>query len=149
LFNKEVNEQLMLAQNPFENKYLCIYKGLELSGKINTVLNGISIKEADIQNYTEKILNITQSRLALNSNGDFPLIPYIYYEYGNDLLTQEDYSSSMLYANYALSYTDLNLYLEKEEPKKEFFKTVLNDLFKLDVTSLIFIGSILVILGFL
>lgn len=149
LFNTQINKQLQLSKNPFENKYLCIYTGLELSGKINTVLNGISLNENNTQNYTQQILNITQSRITLNSNADFPLIPYIYYEYATDLEKQQDYSSSMLYSNYALSYTDLNLYIETQQQPKYTLTQMLHDLFKLDALSLIFIGALLTILGFI
>lgn len=127
------------------NQYLCIYKGLELNGRINTLLNAIGIDDDNSEKYIKKINTFTNERLGLNSNGDFPLIPYIYSEYSEDLFNEGDFSSSMLYSNYALSYLDLNLYLEKETKKKTLFNIVINDLYD----NYLFVGAILIMIGFL
>ncbi|MDA3855283.1 MAG: hypothetical protein PF569_03425 [Candidatus Woesearchaeota archaeon] len=146
--NEEIGEQIGLGE-PFSNKYLCIYKGLELNGKINTLLNSMGINDEDQKNYTKELLEITNSRLNHNTNGDFPLIPYIYFEYSKDLFEQDDLSSSMLYSNYALSYTDLNIYLEKEVTRKSYFNTIIVELFSGNNESLVFLGALLVLLAFL
>jgi len=147
-FDEDINKQLA-SSSPFNNDYLCIYKGLELNGKINTVLNSVGIEEKNQINYTKEILDITNNRIALNANGDFPLIPYIYFEYANDLFEQGDYQSSMLYSNFALTYTDLNLYLEKESVGKSYLNSVIIQMFDASYQSILFIGSLLVIAVFL
>lgn len=142
--NKDIEKQLKLA-NLFSNQYLCIYQGLELNGKINTILNSVGIEDNKSKEYIEKIYNFTQSRVSLNSNGNFPLIPYIYSEYSGDLIKQNDLASSMLYSNYALSYLDLNLYLEDKQIKKSFFNEILTQSYE----NIIFITAILLLIGFL
>jgi hypothetical protein len=140
--NEEINKINKLAQNP-KDKYLCIYQGLELNGRINTVLSSVSLNNEEQNNFTRKINEFSKSRLSLNSNGDFPLIPYIYSEYATDLLNQNDYSSSLLYSNYAISYADLNLYFEKEIETVSLFNKILDELFN----NPIFIGAILLVVA--
>jgi hypothetical protein len=112
-------------------------------------LNSIGIEEENQKEYGEKILDLTQSRLATKDSENFPIIPYIYFEYSRDLLEQDDLSSSMLYANYALSYADLNLYLEEDKRAKPILNYLINDLFSMDMKSLVFITSTFVLLAFL
>ena len=147
-FNKDINKQMKFS-NPFANHYICIYKGLELNGKINTVLNALGVTETIQGNYTQKIINIAQSRLSINSNNNFPLIPYIYLEYANDLFNQGDYSSAMLYSNYALSYADLNLLLDETIINKSKSHEMMFELFNMSFLSIVFIGSVFVLIGFI
>ncbi len=131
-----INKQLKL-NDPDSNKYLCIYRGFELNGRIDTLLNSVGINESQLEDYSSHIINFTNTRINLNTNGNFPLIPTIYSEYSSDLFNEEDYAASMLYSNFALSYSDLNLYLEKEEETKRILDILINPLFL--VASLILI----------
>jgi len=130
--------------NPFSNNYLCIYKGLELNGKINTILNSIGISDNSSQENIKKIVEFTKSRLSLNSNGDFPLIPYIYTEYSEELLKNNDLGSAMLYANNALSYLDLNIFLEEKKPIKSVINLTLKEVY----SNSIFLIAFLVLIAF-
>ena len=123
-----INKQLKL-DNPDLNKYLCIYRGFELNGRIDTLLNSVGINDSQLEDYSSHIINFTNTRINLNTNGNFPLIPTIYSEYSSDLFNEEDYAASMLYSNFALSYSDLNLYLEKEEESKRVLDILNNPLF--------------------
>jgi hypothetical protein len=143
-FDENLAEQQSLDSKE-ANKYLCLYNGLELSGRINTVLNSAGIQSNNTEYYTEKLHELVNTRLSLNNNGDFPLIPYIYYEYSGDLLAEEDYLSSMLYSNFALAYTDLNILLEEEKRGDAFFNLLLDNL----LGNLWFIAPLLVLLAFL
>lgn len=144
LFNEAVNEQIKFNRDS-SNKYLCLYNGLELNGRINTVLNSGGLTQNNSNFYIGKVLEITQNRLNLNTNGEFPLIPYIYYEYSGELLENEDVGSSMLYANYALSYTDLNTFLEEEKKNKAFGNLLIENL----LNNIFFLGGLLVLLAFM
>ena len=128
-FNSEISQILSQSKDPSKN-YLCIYQGLELNGRINTILNSVAIDSNLQKNYTQQLLEFTQNRVSLNSNGDFPLIPTIYTEYAQDLFNQEQYTSSMLYANYALSYSGLNLYLEEKKSAQANLNIILNYIFE-------------------
>lgn len=143
-FEKDL-EDINKFKSKDANKFLCIYKDLELNGRINTVLNSIGILENESQIYGAKMLNISYSRQTLNSENDFPLIPHIYYEFATNLYNENDIGSSMLYANYALSYTDINLYLDNKIDNKALTNTFIKKLFE----DTYFLFGILFILAFL
>lgn len=142
--DEQVNKQ-SVYNNEFTNQYLCIYNGLELNGKMNTILNGAGIENNNTVQYAKDLQEFTASRLSLNSNGEFPLIPYIYSQYSTELLSQNDSSAAMLYSNYALSYLDLNLYLKDKNIKKSLFTNTLKESFN----NLTFFGALLIIIGFI
>lgn len=144
LFDEQINNQNQLANNP-KDKYLCLYKGLELNGRLNAVLSSTTIKQDEQEMYTKKIVEFANTRLALHSNGDFPLIPYIYSEYAQDLLEQNDLGSSMLYSSYAISYADLNLYLETQKDPVPIVNQVIQKLME----NPFFVGAILLVLVFM
>lgn len=144
-FFEELIEEQKEYNSKNSNKYLCLYKGLELNGRINTVLNTVGININETEYYSELLNNLTYTRLGINSEGEFPLIPYIYYEYSGDLINTEDYTSSLLYSNYALSYTDLNVYLEEGNNSRSFVNLLIENLFN----NIIFIGGLLIVLVFL
>lgn len=116
-FDKEVTDIFTLSQNPYSNKYLCLYKGLETTGKLNMILTSVGLDENDTSKILPQFIKFTSERIALHSQGNFPVIPYIYYEYSTELSHSKDISSALLYANYALAYTDLNLYVETQQPQ--------------------------------
>lgn len=138
--DEEIKKQ-SIYNNEFTNQYLCIYNGFELNGKINTVLNSAGIGQNNSKNYSLKLFNFTKSKLSLNSKGDFPLIPFIYTEYAGDLVNQNGFNS-MLYSNYALSYLDLNLFLEDKSNSKSIFNTVLEESFN---NKIFFIGLLFLV----
>jgi predicted S18 family serine protease len=145
VFDELINEQLSYdAHN--ENKYLCIYKGLELDGRINTVLNSAGITSSEEREFIEKFVELTETRINLNSQGSFPFIPTIYSEYSGDLISQGDVGSGLLYSNYAMSYSSLNLYLEDDSIKaEEVFELGAEKLFD----NLFFVVTILIVIAFM
>jgi predicted S18 family serine protease len=120
VFDSEISKQKKLQENP-KNKYLCIYNGLELNAKINTVINSVTVSTNESKRFSKILANLTKTRIPLNSGGEFPLIPYIYYEYAKEL-SESDPASSILYSNYALSYADLNLYIDKKDEVRLVFE---------------------------
>jgi len=149
IFSEEMNEINKLATLPFENKYLCIYKGLELNGKMNTIINSVGIENGREKQYINQIQEITENRLAIQSDGNFPIIPYIYSEYSRNLANEGNYQTAALYSNFALTYADIGLYIETSQNNKyNFFDIIIKELFEFQKLSLLFILSLLVILGF-
>jgi hypothetical protein len=145
IFDEVINEQL--SYDGFrENKYLCIYKGLELDGRINTVLNSAGIQTAEESEFIDKFVELTTTRINLNSQGSFPFIPTIYSEYSGDLISQGDVASGLLYSNYAMSYSNLNLYLEDDSITAEQVLDIgAEQLFD----NLLFVVTILIVIAFM
>ena len=151
-FEEETQKINNLLQDSNGNKYLCIYKGFELNGKIETVLNSIDIKTTTTSDFADEILKIANNRLNTQKGSNFPLIPYIYYEYATELNKVNNSDVAILYSNYAMSYLDLGSKLEitnKSKSLKSFLEEIFFDMFNFNSLSLIFITGMLVILAFL
>ena len=148
-YNLNYLESAITEQNNynlnFTNQYLCIYNGLELNGRINTLLNSRGIKDNNSMKYIIKLNKFTKSKLPLNSKGDFPLLPYIYSEYAEDLFRENNTGSTILYSNYALSYLDLNYLLKEEKNNKSIFNQVINESYN----NLIFLTGLLLLISFI
>ncbi len=128
-FDKEISEQSALSRNPTK-EYVCLYKGLELSARINTVLNSVGVDNETLSAYANRVFEFTQTRLSQRESGAFPLIPVIYSEYAGDLISQEQYGTGILYANFALTFADLDLYLNSQSEEEEtFLREFLGNLF--------------------
>lgn len=148
-YNIDIFDEAIRDQNGYSNsdtgdKYLCIYKGLELNGRMNTILNSVGIDSNSSKLFAREMINLTQERLSLNSHNDFPLIPYIYYEYSTDLV-EGDVGSSLLYSNYALSYIDLNLYIDENNKNSEFFNLFMKKI----MANIYFVVGMLFLIAFL
>ncbi len=128
LFNEEFQKQLELNRL-INQEYLCLYRGFQLDAKINTILNSVGIEENNSVEILNDYSNFTYQRLGKNSEGTFPIIPYIYYEYAQDLIETDKYSA-YLYLNYALSFSDLNVYLEKEIKVEDFIHLYFIEIFQ-------------------
>ena len=90
--------------------FLCLYRGLELEGRMNSILNS-PMEENQSENFYIDFLNLIEKKFSKNRKENFPLIPYIYFEYAENLY-EEDKSYSFLYANFAVSFSNLNLLLK-------------------------------------
>ena len=144
IFDELISEQLKLNL-PGKNQYLCIYKGLELDGRINTILNSVGVTSDNDDEFISKLIELTNTRIHLNSGGEFPLIPTIYSEYSQDLIAGGDVTSGILYSNYALSYANLNIYLEQEEPEVSVLDATLDKLFE----NILFVITVMIVIAFL
>ena len=123
----------------------CIYTSLELSGRIDTVISSLGVAQNSSDEFANKLFNVAKTRLSLHTEDSFPLIPFIYFDYAEELYIQGDYSSSLLYTNYALSFGNLELYLHKDETRKEMLR---NSVREISIHPA-FIFALLLILGFL
>ena len=124
-----------------ENSYNCLYNGLELSGRINTLFFSYNIQQNSSQNITEQLFELTQSTIARGSGDNFPLLPFIYYEYAQELNKQQNYQSSLLYTNYALEFSNVDFYLQKPQ---SITKTIIeNSKNKFLTSPLLLLGLIL------
>ena len=143
VFNELIEQQKNLSQ---KNLYQCIYNGLELQGRIDTIFFSYNIQENSSINTTQKLFELTQNRIARDEGENFPLIPFIYYEYAEELYTQQDYSSSLLYINFALNFANIDFYVQEPQNQLETILTNAKDEF---ITHPLVILSVLLLIGFL
>jgi predicted S18 family serine protease len=96
-----------------DNSYLCLYKGLELNSRINTILNYHNLEE----NQTKKLFqnyNLIAKKLIykLSKKDSFPIIPYIYLKYSQDLINSNQTQGALNYINQAIEFSQINSYLD-------------------------------------
>ena len=121
-FNEEI-----LEYKKNKDVYLCIYNGIELNSKINSIHSSIQTSSNEtIKQFIGELNNITIKRIS-NSN-DFSIIPYLYLEYSNSLLKNNDLQGSLYYSNYALSFSEINIYFNEEKKFESFLNRAHNNL---------------------
>lgn len=140
VFNDLIDEQKEYRN---QNSYLCLYNGLELSGRIDTAFFSFNIEQQ--QDVTNRLFNLTESKIAKQGDENFPLMPFMYLQYSKELFTQGDFRSSLLYLNYAQSFSNVDFYLQQPQTTGEkFVEETQNEI----ITNPFFVLGLLLILGF-
>jgi uncharacterized protein len=144
IFNEDISNLEESFSKPFSEP-TCIYTSLELAGRIDTVISSIGMNQDSSEEFSSKLFTIAKTRLSLHEEDSFPLIPFIYFEYAEELSKQNNTNSALLYTNYALNFGNLELYLHKDETQNEVFKKSVKEI----SVHPGFILALLLILGFL
>ena len=111
IFSKSIEEiKNFVSKEEKAFSFLCLYKGLELDGRMNAILNS-PLDENQSEEFYINFLELIEKKFSKNREENFPLIPYIYFEYAQNLYN-EDKQLSFLYANSAISFSNLNLLLK-------------------------------------
>jgi len=141
-----IKKELDLAYRDFNNKdyELCLFKASKTKAEADSILNLVGIGEDQIDTLIKEKLKIIKRNLAKESKKDvFPVLGYSYYEYADSLKDSDKYSA-MLYMEYALELTNLDMYF-KEKPQIEIEKKISKEVI---IKAIIFLVIGLVI-GFL
>lgn len=92
----------------------CIYKASLAKAKANAMLSALSGNENLTKLIDKKLKAAKQSIVRQTNEGDFPIISYSYYEYSNSL-KGTDQPSALLYSEYALELSNLQVYLNHND----------------------------------
>jgi uncharacterized protein len=137
---KDTEEELELAKKDLEdgNYELCLFKASKAKANSDVILNTIGIEESQLLDVHNRRLEILRENIIKEQQkGIFPIIGYSYYEYSEDL-KEKDIYSSMLFAEYSLELSNLDIYF-KEEIKEQ--------LVKINIEKNILIGFILIFIS--
>ena len=94
---------------------LCLFKASKAKAEINTLLSSISLDESQVENFISQKLQIIKRDIAEESNkGIFPILGYSYYEYADSLKDNDRYSA-LLYSDYALELSNLDIYFKDKQ----------------------------------
>jgi uncharacterized protein len=118
-------EELNKAYSDFndENYALCLFKASQAKAEANIVLNTLGIETDYLPKLIENKLNVAAQVIAKGEkNGVFPILGYSYYEYANDLKGSDKFSG-LLYSEYALELSNLDIYF-KEKKQQILFPQV-------------------------
>ena len=99
---------------------LCLFKASKSKAQSDMFLSLLGATEEDLEDVLDiKLEAIEKIIVDQNKKGNFPILGYSYYQYSRSLSNHEP-SSAILYSEYALELSDLDVYFEQE--KKVFFK---------------------------
>ena len=126
------------------NYKMCLFKASFAKSEANLVLSGLVVRDDKIAELTADKLASAKKLIAReNGKGFFPILGYSYYEYSKSLSDNGDEVSSLIFSEYSLELSNIEIYF----PKKGFRLPAINsDLLLLAASSALFgvaLGSLL------
>jgi predicted S18 family serine protease len=94
----------------------CLYKAVIVKASINTISSAIGVEPEKIDILIDNKLEAAKKEIIKQQKA-FPILGYSYYEYSNSLRKIDPYSA-LLYAEYALELSNLDIYFEAKEKRK-------------------------------
>lgn len=109
---KRINDAYSDFSN--ENYEACLFKAAKAKAEVDVILNVVGVEKKNIAALLEKKLEIIQKNIVKQTEkGIFPIIGFSYYEYANDL-KESDQVASLLYSEYALEMSNLDIYFPEK-----------------------------------
>lgn len=141
---EETKKELDLAYKDFKkgDYELCMFKATKAKAEVGIILSLIGVGEDQVNNLIANKMRVVKRVLVeQQEKGVFPILGYSYYEYANSL---DDISSKLLYSEYALELSNLDMYFKE----KEMINIETKDLYIMTVflSGAIFGAAILVII---
>jgi uncharacterized protein len=118
----DLRNNLVTAHQHYEKgEYsLCIYLASRTKSEANIIVTMLGVKEEVMEDVLDqKLLAAKRGITKQVEDGIFPIIAYSYYEYSTSL--QEDNpAAALLYSEYALGLSDIDIYFDKKKGLFEF-----------------------------
>ncbi|MGM5484968.1 MAG: S16 family serine protease [Nanobdellota archaeon] len=93
---------------------LCLFKASKTKAEVDVVINALGLREGDTNSLIDSKLDIAGGMIIdQQKKGSFPLLGYSYYEYAK-YLKEQDPSSALLYSEYAVELSQLDMYFGRE-----------------------------------
>lgn len=103
---------------------LCLFKASKAKADVNSVLGVFGVKNENVESILEHKLSIVERNLVEQTEkGVFPVVGYSYFEYANSL-KEDDPFSALLYSEYALELSNLDIYFESPDERYPRFRKV-------------------------
>ncbi len=100
------------------NFTLCLYKASKVKAEADVILGIIGVEENKLDNLIGLKLGIVKDTIVKSQQkGIFPIIGYSYYEYAQSLKSFDRYST-LLFSEYALEFSNLDLYFAKDKTRE-------------------------------
>jgi predicted S18 family serine protease len=146
LLNDLRNNLLMAHKNYEDGEYaLCIYLASRTRAEADIMVTMMGVQEDVIDSVLDLKIKAAKNAVGRQiEKGTFPIIAYSYYEYSTSLQKENNYAA-LLYSEYALELSDLDIYFEKKT--NGFGLNITRETLKEYVPTVIFIWGL--ILGYL
>ena len=121
------------------NYALCIFKASKAKANLDIILSVFYVNGEQIKNILNQKLEIVRKNLIKETQkGIFPVLGYSYYEYAT-ILKKEDPYSALLYSEYALELSNLEVYFKEKSSIVEEIKYKIN----LKLTLVLILGLVI------
>jgi predicted S18 family serine protease len=108
------------------NYALCIFKASKAKANLDIVLSVFYVDEEQMKEILSQKLGIVKRNLIKETQkGIFPILGYSYYEYAT-VLEERDPYSALLYSEYALELSNLEVYFKEKSKIIEEIKYRIN-----------------------
>lgn len=125
-------EELESQRKQIDNAYrdrsngdfeLCLFKAAEAKAEIDSIMNLMGVEENEIDSILDDKLDMIKKEIAKQGEkNSFPILGYSYFEY-SESLRDSDKFSALLYAEYALELSDLDIYFKEKQVKVPLNRT--------------------------
>jgi len=106
------------------NYVLCLFKASKAKANVDAVLSVFGVRINNVVNIVNQKLSIVERNLVEEAeNGIFPVVGYSYFEYANSLKDTDPFSA-LLYTEYALELSNLDIYFKS--PSKSRINSFIN-----------------------
>ncbi|MCH8329761.1 MAG: hypothetical protein IIB81_05230, partial [Nanoarchaeota archaeon] len=96
---------------------LCLFKASKAKANVDAVLSVFGVKNSNVGNIVNQKLDVVERNLVEGTEkGVFPILGYSYFEYANSLKDSDPYSA-LLYSEYALELSNLDIYFKSPKSK--------------------------------
>lgn len=103
-----------------KNYTLCLHKASKAKAEADVILSLVGVQQQSLADAVELKLQIVRHALVkAQEKGIFPIIGYSYYEYASSLKDFDTYSA-LLFGEYALELSNIDLYFPKKANGKAF-----------------------------
>ena len=109
---KAAEAQKALAAEQYE---LCLITAAQAKAEANTILSVLGLSEEIVDEFIDSKRKAVERVIVENTaDGVFPIMGYSYYQYANSLKGQDKFTA-LLYLEYALEMSDLQIYFPEEQ----------------------------------
>ncbi|MBW2989174.1 hypothetical protein KY358_02540 [Candidatus Woesearchaeota archaeon] len=96
-----------------EDYELCLFKATKAKAESDVILSVSGIGNDKVKGLLDKKIRLAEKNIAKQvSKGNFPVLAYSYYEYADEL-KESDVYSSLLYSEYAIELSNLEMYFKQ------------------------------------
>jgi uncharacterized protein len=94
---------------------LCIFSASKIKADADVVLSAAFVPDSNIEQLLSEKLNAAKKAISRQERSNvFPILGYSYYEYANTLRSTDKYSA-LLYSEYSLELSNLDMYFRKKD----------------------------------
>ncbi|MEK6874234.1 MAG: S16 family serine protease [Nanoarchaeota archaeon] len=114
---------------------LCLSKASKAKAEADVIISVIGSDASQLPKIIENKLQVAKRSIhEAQQKGIFPILGFSYYQFANSLATTEP-QTAMLFAEYAIEFSNLDMYFQKQTP--QMYPTGIFDLFSDEIFSYI------------